>query len=66
MNNNIAEIKKPREGSLEIKFFDRLRALEKLEQIDTEESSGKNLQFYTALENSIQNLNKNFQNQEDS
>ena len=62
---NIAEIKKPREGALEIKFFDRLRALEKLEQIDTEESSGKNLQFYTALENSIQNLNKNFQNQED-
>lgn len=63
---NIAEIKKPRDGALEIKFFDRLRALEKLEQIDAEESSSKNLQFYTALENSIQKLNKNSQKQEDS
>ena len=61
---NIAEIKKPRDGALEIKFFDRLRALEKLEQIDTQENSGKNIQFYAALENSIQKLNKNFQNQE--
>lgn len=64
---NIAEIKKPREGSLEIKFFDRLRALEKLEQIDTEENSNKNLQFYTALESSIQKLNNNnSQNQEEN
>ena len=63
---NIAEIKKPRDGALEIKFFDRLRALEKLEQIDTQENSGKNIQFYAALENSIQKLNKNFQNQENS
>ncbi len=62
---NIAEIKKPREGALEIKFFDRLRALEKLEQIDTAEGSTKNIQFYTALENSIQKLNNNPQNQED-
>ena len=29
----ISEIKKPKDGSLEIKFFDRLKALEKLEQI---------------------------------
>lgn len=28
----VAEIKKPKDGSIEIKFFDRLKALEKLEQ----------------------------------
>mgnify|MGYP006932865294 CR=1 FL=1 len=32
----ISEIKKPKDGSLEIKFFDRLKALEKLEQISSE------------------------------
>ena len=63
---NIAEIKKPRDGALEIKFFDRLRALEKLEQIDTEENAVKNVQFYSALENSIQKLGKTTQSQENS
>lgn len=52
---NIAEIKKPRDGALEIKFFDRLRALEKLEQLDSNESSEQK-SFYTALENSIEKL----------
>lgn len=32
----ISEIKKPKDGSLEIKFFDRLKALEKLEQINSD------------------------------
>ncbi|MGN1041811.1 MAG: terminase small subunit [Acutalibacteraceae bacterium] len=50
---NIAEIKKPRDGALEIKFFDRLRALEKLEQIDSHEDM-KQKSFYQALEDSIQ------------
>ena len=62
---NIAEIKKPRDGALEIKFFDRLRALEKLEQIDIQESSEQNRQFYTALENSIQKLSNHPNNQEE-
>ena len=62
---NIAEIKKPRDGALEIKFFDRLRALEKLEQIDTQQSSEQNHQFYTALENSIQKLSQYPKNQEE-
>ena len=34
----ISEIKKPKDGSLEIKFFDRLKALEKLEQISSDSS----------------------------
>lgn len=32
----ISEIKKPKDGSIEIKFFDRLKALEKLEQISSD------------------------------
>ena len=31
---NIAEIRRPKDGSVEIKFFDRLRALEKLEELE--------------------------------
>lgn len=31
---NIAEIRRPKDGSMEIKFFDRLRALEKLEELE--------------------------------
>lgn len=38
----ISEIKKHRDGSVEIKFFDRLKALEKLESIESD-SSVKNL-----------------------
>ena len=32
----VSEIKKPKDGMLEIKFFDRLKALEKLEQSNRE------------------------------
>lgn len=48
---NISEIKKIRGGGVEIKFFDRIKALEKLENIrifDTKEDSS----FYNALEHS--------------
>jgi len=55
---NISEIKKPKDGAIEIKFFDRIRALEKLEQIDSE-NSDKEKPFYYALENSIKNINLN-------
>ena len=54
---NISEIKKPREGAMEIKFFDRLRALEKLEEIESEQKNDKE-PFYTALEKGIQKLKK--------
>ena len=55
---NICEIKKPRDGAMEIKFFDRLRALEKLEQIN-HGSSSQEESFYKTLENSIENLSTN-------
>lgn len=52
---NIAEIKKPKDGAMEIKFFDRLRALEKLEQIEVTNHSEKE-PFYFVLEQSIKSL----------
>ena len=52
---NISEIKKPKDGSLEIKFFDRFKALEKLQQLDIpKENVG--LDFYGALERGIKAL----------
>ena len=36
---NVSEIKRPKGGGLEIKFFDRLKALEKLEKLGTGEEN---------------------------
>ena len=36
---NVAEVKRPKGGGLEIKFFDRLKALERLEKLGTGEES---------------------------
>lgn len=44
---SVAEIKRPKDGAMEIKFFDRLKALEKLEQ-SSPESNGA-MPFYDAL-----------------
>lgn len=53
---NVAEIKRPKEGALEIKFFDRIKALEKLEGFDEEEHRQKNpvSEFYQALVSGLQ------------
>ena len=53
---NIAEIRKPREGAMEIKFFDRLKALEKLEEIDAN-TKDEGSDFYKALEKGFEKLN---------
>ena len=47
----ISEIKRPKEGALEIKFFDRLKALEKICEVqqNPEETC---MPFYKALEKS--------------
>ena len=39
----VSEIKRPKDGSMEIKFFDRLKALEKLESKSEEENGAKSL-----------------------
>lgn len=46
---NVAEIKRPKGGGLEIKFFDRLKAFEKLAELDTGGKEEAALPFYTAV-----------------
>ena len=49
---NIAEIKRPKTGGLEIKFFDRIKALEKLGDILDSAENDSARPFYNALEKS--------------
>ncbi len=61
---NVSEIKRPRGGGMEIKFFDRIKALEKLR--DTENSSSvQPLAFYRALEESAKRAGGAFDGEED-
>lgn len=54
---NISEIKKPKGGGIEIKFFDRLKALEHLEALSKKDSGNDSaLPFYQALEKSAEAL----------
>lgn len=48
---NISEIKRPKGGGMEIKFYNRLDALQKLWEFSLSES-GEPLSFYQALEES--------------
>ena len=54
---NVSEIKRPKGGGLEIKFFDRLKALERLEKLgageDTVQSS-----FVQALSDGAKQLSQ--------
>ncbi len=55
---NVSEIKKPKDGALEIKFFDRLKALEHLEAIQGSlNGSDSAIPFYEALLRSAQSQN---------
>lgn len=58
---NISEIKRPKGGGLEIKFFDRIKACERiLEQNGSSNDEG--LSFYQALEKSVENAESVFRN----
>ncbi|MCR4924724.1 MAG: hypothetical protein K5917_00385 [Clostridiales bacterium] len=46
---NISEIKRAKGGGMEIKFFDRLKALEKMQSLNEEESDNSSNSFYEAL-----------------
>ena len=46
---NVSEIKRPKGGGMEIKFFDRIKALERL-GTDKISDSDSSLSFYEALE----------------
>lgn len=58
---NISEIKRPKDGAMEIKFFDRIKALEKLEQADIVQKNDVN-PFYYAMEQGIKALNTHDKN----
>ncbi len=54
---NIAEIKRKRGGDLEIKFFDRLKALEKLSEISCNACTEKENSVFSAIEKGAMALN---------
>ncbi len=58
---NVAEIKRPKGGGIEIKFFDRLKPLERLAQMSGEESVSGALPFYQALESAAQRIGGAFE-----
>lgn len=49
---NVSEIKRQKGGTIEIKFFDRLKALEKLSEIGGAEDSQVSTSLYSAIEKS--------------
>ena len=51
---HVAEIKRPKEGAMEIKFFDRLKALEKLETLNRSQQNSAS-DFFNAVLNGIKN-----------
>ena len=53
---NVSEIKKPKGGGIEIKFFDRLKALEKLAELSGTGETDSALPFYEVLEKSAKAL----------
>lgn len=55
----ISEIKMPAKGGMEIKFFDRIRALEKLLEVSAAEDSEKGSSFLDAILKGSEMLNRN-------
>lgn len=53
---NISEIKRAKNGGVEIKFFDRIKALEKLGEFSEQGENNSALPFYSALEQSAARL----------
>ncbi len=54
---NVSEIKRPKGGGLEIKFFDRLKALERLDKISGGEENSRS-SFIQALSEGAKNLSQ--------
>lgn len=49
---NVSEIKRPKGGGMEIKFFDRLKAIDKLRELSLEQNGKEKTSFFDALEKS--------------
>lgn len=58
---NVSEIKRPKDGAMEIKFFDRIKAVEKLQEMYTDKNkiNSDSYTFYKALENSAKTVFRN-------
>lgn len=54
----ISDIKMPKGGGMEIKFFDRQKALESLMELETSDDNNSATPFYKALERSASFLNR--------
>lgn len=61
---SVSEIKKPKDGAMEIKFFDKLKALEKLEILSTGKDKEIN-PFYEALKAGVDILSEGDSENED-
>lgn len=57
---NVSEIKRQKGGGMEIKFFDRLKALERLGDVLDADSGQKAVSFYDALEKSAAGIKENY------
>lgn len=57
---NISEIKRKKGGDIEIKFFDRLKALEKLQQLSDEKEAATGAALYSAIASSASALKEDF------
>lgn len=57
---NISEIKRQKGGGMEIKFFDRLKALEKLREITGSDERQTAVSFYDALEKSAGTIKERY------
>lgn len=57
---NVSEIKRQKGGGMEIKFFDRLKALERLGDVLDTDSGQKAVSFYDALEKSAAGIKENY------
>lgn len=60
---NISEIKRPKGGGMEIKLFDRIKAIEKLGMAERE-AADEPLSFYSALQQGAKNIDKVFEEQD--
>lgn len=61
---HISEIKIPKEGAIEIKFFDRFKAFDKLLEISRfSEGNNNAAEFFTALEQSAKSLSEDNDNE---
>ncbi len=62
---NVAEIKRPKGGGLEIKFFDRIKALEKMAELSCAPEDVADTSFFTALQESAAKLDFQSDSDED-